>query len=163
LGVGHDEDSFPTMVRADFLRAEYSARNPVTQRFQVAADRPQPLGNMALDVLEKTAERTHDLDAAPDRRPEPARVFGPEPFPGVGFALARIGSDEKCDAISEEFAGESAAIRPVRCRVQASRFHFRDHICGCVGFDLTKSDEAQAWDNASEPEMISTRAKAPLD
>ena len=46
--------------------------------------------------------------------------------------------------------------RPDRCWVQESRFHFRDQVRDGEGFDLTKSDCAQASDNSAESDINST-------
>jgi hypothetical protein len=41
---GHDEQSFPSMGRADFRRREYSRHNPVTHAVKIGADRIEAEG-----------------------------------------------------------------------------------------------------------------------
>tara|TARA_R110000851_G_scaffold35978_3_gene94253 strand:+ start:695 stop:1108 length:414 start_codon:yes stop_codon:yes gene_type:complete len=63
--------------------------------------------------------------------------------------------------LREGLAGETAAqnicsfwnalqwqgfkIRPNRCRIHFSRFHFRNQVRDCVGFDLANKDSSQSW------------------
>lgn len=48
---------------------------------------------------------------------------------------------------------EGFKIRPDRCDVQESRFHFCDQVGSRESFDLTKSDDAQRRDCSFESEM----------
>ena len=50
--------------------------------------------------------------------------------------------------------------RPNRCWVQESRFHFSDQVRDGEGFDLTKSDCAQASDNSADSDINASVAGA---
>jgi hypothetical protein len=118
---------------------------------------------MAFDVLEETARRPHCAHPSEDIRPEVPGIIDPGALARAGEGLARIGSDEKCDAIAQLVRRESAHIRPNRSRVQGSLFHFCDQVGQRVTFDLTSSDEAQARKNVFKSAMVSTCAKEPFD
>ena len=58
---------------------------------------------------------------------------------------------------------EAFDIRPDRCWVQESRFHFRDQVRDGEGFDLTKSDCAHASESSAESDINSTVPGAQAD
>jgi len=61
---------------------------------------------------------------------------------------ARVAAREDVHQSVKLFEWEAAQIRPDRSCVQESRFHFRDQVRAGEGFDLTKSDCAQASDSS---------------
>lgn len=58
---------------------------------------------------------------------------------------------------------EALEIRPNRSWVHESRFHFSDQVRDGEGFDLTKSDCAQASDSSAESDIKSTVPGAQAD
>lgn len=144
-----DEYSLSLMCAAAFFRAEYSAFNRVTKSCQIAENFGESQGHVAPDVLEEATNRSDCLDEISNIRPKESGIVLAEALAGEAEPLARIGSDEEIQPpINERFAGEGAAIRPYRRRVQEPAFHFRDQVCARIGFDLTSSHEAQARDNS---------------
>lgn len=63
------------MLKANFSRAEYSPRFPVTCVFQIVEHFTQSEGNMPFDVLEETHIGQALLDSFEDVRPEMSFVF----------------------------------------------------------------------------------------
>lgn len=77
--------------------------------------------------------------------------------------LAWKTSREETHASVKVCEWEGAQIRPDRCDVQEPRFHLRDQIGDREGFDLTKSDCAQASDCAAESKVNAAVASAEGD
>lgn len=69
---------------------------------------------------------------------------------------ARVAAREDVHQSTKLCEVEGLEIRPDRCWVQESRFHFRDQVRDGEGFDLTNSDCAQASDSSAESEINST-------
>ena len=108
---------------------------------------------MSFDVLEEAEAGSHVSDGVANVGPEVARVVGSLPLAGCGERLARIPRHKEIHLVTKGSSREGFKIRPDRCAVQESRFHFCDQVRDGEGFDLTKSDEAQAWDCSAESEM----------
>jgi hypothetical protein len=108
---------------------------------------------MSFDVLKETEVGAHVRDAASDPRPEVPRVVLAESLPGGTEWLAWIAATEYAHDSVKSAVWEGFKIRPDRSRVQQSRFHFLDQVRAGIGFDLTKSDCAQASDSSLESEI----------
>ena len=66
-------------------------------------------------------------------------------------------------AASKRSVREGLKIRPDRCAVQESRFHFSNQIRNGEGFDLTSSDDAQRRDCSLKSETNAAVSGAKLD
>jgi hypothetical protein len=161
--VGQDEDAFAAVACADLSRAEYAPRRAITEAFQFVDDGGETKADVAFDVFEEAHEGSHNSNSLCDERPEVARVFGAEPFTGGAEWLAGITSREDDHEVAKLFPREGLKIRPDRCRVQVSRFHFRNQICDRKGFDLTKSDCAQISDDSAESKVNAAVSSAETD
>lgn len=64
-----------------------------------------------------------------------------------------VSAREEMYAATKLCPREGFKIRPDRCRVQESRFHFRNQVGAGKGFDLTSSDCAQIWDSSVESKV----------
>jgi hypothetical protein len=163
LIVGQDEDPLALVGRADFTRAEYSPRRRVTCCSQVSEDFAESQANVALDIFKKAESGANNSNCPKDVGPEVAGVFGSEAFACCAEGLAGITGHKQVHAVSKGFAWEGFNIRPERCRVQESRFHFCNQVRAGEGFDLTISDDAQIRDCSSKSEMNPAVSGAPLD
>jgi hypothetical protein len=89
-------------------------------------------------------------------------VFGSKSLSGCGEGLARITCHKDVHAISKGFAWKGFNIRPDRCCIHESRFHFSNQVRAGEGFDLAKSDCSQAWDCSFKSERNASVSGAPL-
>jgi hypothetical protein len=101
---------------------------------------------MSFDVLKEAAPRPEKSNAVCDIGPQVPRVVLASTLPCCTEGLAWIAASEDVHAVTKRSPREGLKIRPDRCRVHESRFHFRNQIADGEGFDLTKSDCAQIWD-----------------
>jgi hypothetical protein len=92
-----------------------------------------------------------------------AWVIGAESLSCCGEWLAGITGHKEVHSVTKVLAWEGFKIRPERCWVQESRFHFCDQVRNGEGFDLTISDDAQIWDCSFKSEMNPAVSGAPLD
>jgi len=74
--------------------------------------------------------------------------------------LAWVAPSEDVHSVAKRLPREGLKIRPDRCRVHESRFHFRNQIADGEGFDLTKSDCAQTWDCSFESKLNASVSSA---
>jgi hypothetical protein len=146
LIVGHDEDPLALVRCAAFRRAEYAPRRSVTHSCQVFDDVGQPQADMSFDVFKEADPGSEKSNTICNPWPEVPRVLLSFTLPGCTEWLAGISPSEDVHAVTKCSPREGLKIRPDRCRVHESRFHFADQIRNCEGFDLTKSDCAQIWD-----------------
>jgi hypothetical protein len=110
-------------------------------------------GDDSLDVFEKDKGRLSCSDSVEDGGEEVPWVFVGSAFSGGGKGLAREAARDDVHEPVKLCEREGAQIRPDRCWVQESRFHFRDQIGAGEGFDLTKSNRAQTWDCSLESKV----------
>ena len=77
VAVGHakDEDPFPSMWRADFLRRKQSERAAETASRQVPKDAIEAEREMTGDVLEEDSARSKSPDDVVHGRPQMTRVL----------------------------------------------------------------------------------------
>jgi hypothetical protein len=108
---------------------------------------------MAFDVFEEADPWPHIGNAICDVGPEVAWILLATSLSRVAEWLARIPSREDVHQSAKAPELEGFKIRPDRCRIQASRFHFRDQISAGKCFDLAVSDSAQSRDNSPESEI----------
>ena len=141
------------MTCTAFSRAEYSPRRRVTKLFQIANDCGESQRDVSLDVLEEAHSGPKKSNAGCDVWPQMSWVFGSKSLPGCAEGLAGITSSEDVHAVTKLCPWEGLKIRPDRCRVHESRFHFSDQVRAGEGFDLTKSDCAQSWEDSFESKL----------
>ena len=101
---------------------------------------------MSFDVLKEAALGFEKSNAICNKRPKMPRVLLAFTLAGCTEWLAWVAPSEDVHSVAKRCPREGLKIRPDRCWVHESRFHFADQIRNCEGFDLTKSDCAQTWD-----------------
>ena len=163
FAVGQDEHSLALVRRADFSRAEYSPRCSVTDLFQLSNDFSEPKADVSLDVLEKADAGLAKPNSVCDPRPEVSGVVLAEPLSCCAEWLARVAATKDVHASVKSGPRERLNIRPDRCCVQESRFHFSDQVRAGERFDLAKSDCAQMWDCSFKSEINASVASAEAD
>jgi len=151
--VGQDEHPLALVGRTDFTRAKYAPRRFVTDACQFFNDCAESKADVSFDVLKEAESGPHKSNSVCNEWPEVAGVVGPESFAGGTEWLAGVATREDVHAATKLGPWEGFKIRPDRCRVQESRFHFSEQIRAGEGFDLTKSDCAQAWDCSLKSEI----------
>jgi hypothetical protein len=95
---------------------------------------------MSFDILKEAELGSQNPNSVCDKWPEVARVVGAEALSGCAEGLAGIAPSEDVHAVTKLCPWEGFKIRPDRCCVHESRFHFCDQVRAGEGFDLTKSD-----------------------
>jgi hypothetical protein len=138
--VGHDKHSLSLVRRANFSRAEYSPRRFVTKFFQFSNDFSQSKADVSFDIFEEAELWSKNANALCDVRPEMSGVVCSFSKSGCTEWLAGVTSSEEVHAFRKLCPWEGFKIRPDRCRVHKSRFHFCDQVRNGEGFDLTKSN-----------------------
>ena len=108
---------------------------------------------MSFDVLKEADSGSEKSNAICNPRPQVPRVLLSFALTGCAEGLTRVSASEDVHAVTKRSPREGFKIRPDRCRVHESRFHFRNQICDGEGFDLTKSDCAQIWDCSLESKL----------
>ena len=68
----------------------------------------------------------------------------------VAEGLAWEASSEDIHLSTKLSEREFFKVREHRARIQEARFHLRNQVCGCEGFDLHMSDFSHIWENSSE-------------
>jgi hypothetical protein len=108
---------------------------------------------VAFDILEKANAGLKKSNSVCDKGPEVPWVFGAEALSGCAEGLAGITPSEDVHAVTKLCPWEGFKIRPDRCCVHESRFHFADQVRAGEGFDLAKSDRAQISDNSVQSNL----------
>jgi len=103
---------------------------------------------VSLDVLKQADDGSANANTICDPRPEVSGVVLSLSLSGGRERLAGVASREDVHQSMKLAELEGLEIRPDRCCVQESRFHFCDQVRADESFDLTKSDCAQASDNS---------------
>jgi hypothetical protein len=161
--VGQDEDSFPLVRRANFSRAEYAPRTAITDAFQFRNDFSESEGDVAFDVFKEAGSWTHGSDSICDEWPQVSRVFGSKSLSGCAEWLAWITASEETHSVTKRFPREGFKIRPDRCWVHESRFHFCNQVRNGKRFDLTKSDCSQIWDDSFKSKLNASISSTQAD
>jgi hypothetical protein len=138
--VGQDENSLALVRRAAFSRAEYAPRRSVTKFFQFSNDFSESKADVSFDILEEAELWSKKSNAACDVGPKMSWVVCSGSFSCCTKWLTRVAARENVHAVTKLFPWEGLKIRPNRCWVHESRFHFCNQVRNCEGFDLTKSD-----------------------
>jgi hypothetical protein len=118
---------------------------------------------VSFDILKEAEAGANNSNCSCDVWPEVARVVCAEAFSGCAEGLAGVTGHKEVHSVTKVLAWEGLNIRPERCWVQESRFHFCDQVRAGEGFDLTISDDAQIWDCSFKSEMNPAVSGAPLD
>jgi hypothetical protein len=108
---------------------------------------------VSFDILKEAELGSQNPNSVCDERPEVPRVFCAEALSGCAEWLAGIAPSEDVHAVTKLCPWEGFKIRPDRCCVHESRFHFADQVRAGEGFDLTKSDRAQISDNSVQSKL----------
>ena len=95
---------------------------------------------MSFDVFKEAELGSEKSNAVCDEWPEVARIVCSKPFSCGREGLTGVASSKDVHAVSKTFPWEGFKIRPNRCWVHESRFHFADQVRNSEGLDLTKSD-----------------------
>jgi hypothetical protein len=94
VGQAKDEDSLPSVRRADFRRRVQSERTAETAARQVSKDAIEAEREMASDVFEEDSERSKSPDVFEDDRPQMARVVFSQSLPRFAERLARVAAGD---------------------------------------------------------------------
>jgi hypothetical protein len=121
--------------------------------FQLSNDLSESKGDVAFDIFEIAESGAKKSNSVCDERPEVPRVFCAEALSGCAEGLAGITASEDVHAVTKLCPWEGFKIRPDRCCVHESRFHFCDQVRAGETFDLTKSDRAQISDNSVQSNL----------
>jgi hypothetical protein len=151
--VGQDKNPLALVRRTALSRAEYSPRRFVTKFFQFSNDFSQSKGNVSFHVLEETELWSKKSNAACDVGPKMSWIVCSKSLSGCAEWLAWVASRKNVHLISKLFPWEGLKIRPYRCWVHESRFHFCNQVRNCEGFDLTKSDCAHSWEDSFKSKL----------
>jgi hypothetical protein len=150
FAVGQDKHSLSLVRRTAFSRREYSPRRFVTKFFQLSNDFSESKADVSFDVFKEADSGLENANSTCDVGPQVSWVFCSESLSGCAEWLAGITSSEDVHAATKLCPREGFKIRPDRCWVHESRFHFCDQVRAGEGFDLTKSDCAQSWEHSFE-------------
>jgi hypothetical protein len=151
--VGQDKHPLALVRRTAFSRAEYAPRRFVTKFFQFSNDFSESKADVPLDILKEAELWSKKSNAACDVGPKMSWVVCSKSLPGCTEWLAGVAASEDVHAVTKLCPWEGFKIRPYRCWVHESRFHFCDQIRDGEGFDLTKSDCAQSWEDSCKPKF----------
>jgi hypothetical protein len=121
--------------------------------FQLSNDLSESEGDVAFDIFKEANAGLKKSNSVCDKWPEVARVVCAEALSGCAEWLAGIAPSEDVHAATKLCPWEGFKIRPDRCWVHESRFHFCDQVRAGETFDLTKSDRAQISDNSVESKL----------
>jgi hypothetical protein len=146
--VGQDEDPFASVRSPDFARAKYSPRRCVTKAFQFFDNFSESKADVSVDVLKEAELGAQKSNSICDKGPEMPGIFRSKSISGGAERLAGVASSKDVHAVTKVFPWEGFKVRPNRCWVHVSRFHFRNQVGTREGFDLTKSDCAQSWEDS---------------
>lgn len=119
-GVGHKEEPFPAMGRADVGRGDDSPVHGVAEALEVFDNNVQPARNERRDVLDDDDARAELADDAGELSPEArARAREARPFAGVADVLAGEAPTHDVDGleiVSSDMTNVSVplGVRPVR-------------------------------------------------
>jgi hypothetical protein len=118
---------------------------------------------VSFDVFKEAESRSKKANSVCNEWPEVAGIVCAETLPGGTKRLAGVTAREDIHSVTKRSPREGFKIRPDRCAVQESRFHFSDQVRGGESFDLRKSDCAQIWDCSSESEINASVSSAQAD
>ena len=157
-----DKHPFSPVRSTDFSRAEYSPRCAITCFFQIADDCGKSKRDVSFDVFKEAIGRLNNSNCVDNEGPEVPRVFRSESLPGCAEGLTGISRSKDVHLVVKLCTWEGFNIRPDRCEVHESRFHFCDQVRAGECFDLSISDDAQISDSSTESEMNASVSGTPL-
>ena len=108
---------------------------------------------MSFNIFKEANSGLHEPNSICNEWPKVARVFGAESLASCAKWLAWVSPREEIHLSVKLPPWECFKIRPDRCCVQESRFHFRDQVRAGKTFDLAKSDCPQIWDCSFKSEI----------
>jgi len=108
---------------------------------------------MSLDVLEEAQGWLEKANSVCNPGPQMSWVVLAESLSCCAEGLARVPATKDVHLSVKAGPREGLNIRPDRCWVQASRFHFCDQVRARKRFDLAKSDCSQTRDCSFESEI----------
>jgi hypothetical protein len=118
---------------------------------------------MSFDVLKEAAAGSEKLNTICNKRPKMPRVLLAFALPCCTEGLAWVATSEDVHSVAKRCPREGLKIRPDRCWVHESRFHFADQIRNGEGFDLTKSDRAHISDCSVQSKLNAAVSSAQAD
>jgi hypothetical protein len=118
---------------------------------------------VSFDVFKEADSRSNNPNCSPDVWPKVAGIVGSLSLTCRAEGLAGITGHKDVHSVAKLLAWEGFNIRPDRCCVQESRFHFCDQVRAGESFDLTISDDAQIWDCSFKSEMNASVSGAPFN
>jgi hypothetical protein len=136
VGVAQDEQSLPSVRRADLCRREESRFNSVTHSEKVCSHLLQPKANVAWDVLEEAERWMYFFDNPGDVWPQVALVLMPLALACDAERLARVARSDEIHDATPRFAVEGGNVIPDRCLIQGLVFHPRHEAGRCEGVPL---------------------------
>ena len=144
--VGHDEESFSLVRRADFLRSKEARRNAVAQRLKGLSDFFESDVEMLPDVLEEHQGRRHLSHDAGNVWPQVPMVGSSESLSRNAEWLARVTTNDAIHRATPGFAVKPNEVGPDRTRVQVTFFHLFDQDRNAEGFPLHHTDRSSRGD-----------------
>lgn len=144
VAVGHDEQPFASVARADLGRAEDSARNAIAHCLQWSDQGVQLSVDVPRDVLaEKT--RTPAVIKHPEESvDEPAVVGRTALFAGNAVGLAWVARSDAMNEATPRSSVEGSCVRPDRRRMNPPCLHARDQRRDRRGFPLHVTDASRS-------------------
>jgi hypothetical protein len=109
--------------------------------------------DVSLDVFKKAQGWLENGNSVCNGWPQVSWVVWSLPQSCCAERLARVAARQDVHLSPKLVPREGFKIRPDRCWVQASRFHFSDQVRAGEGFDLAKSDCSQVWDCSFKSEI----------
>jgi len=155
VGQSEDENSFPSVRRADFRRAVQAERTSETKFFQVCKHITETECEVSSHILKKHSSWPKSLELSGDDGPQMSPIVRPSPFTSGGKGLAGIASGVPVNTgkVGGWEIGEIAA--PDRTRIQPPFLHRLSQDRNGEGFPLHHADCARASANGSKSCMQS--------
>jgi len=108
--------------------------------FQLSNDLSESKADVSFDVFKEAELGSKKPNSACDERPKMSWVFCAKSLSCCAEWLAGITSSKDVHFARKLCPREGFKIRPNRCWLHESRFHFSNQVRAGEGFDLTKSD-----------------------
>jgi len=151
--VGQDEQSFPAVAGADFLRAEYSDRNAATQSLQCRDGNGKLSVRIPSDVFAEegvSPALVENLDCPVE---QPSLVEFTAPFSGNAVPLARVARHDAIHCATPCSSVECGKVIPDRSRMKPPCRHRRNHARGGAGFPLHVTDANRLGSGNSDADV----------
>ena len=155
-----DEQPFPSVARADFLRCKHACRNVVAQRVKLLDDVAKSQLQMVGDVLEEAPCGSDVCNVASNAGPQMSGILRTPLSSGDTERLARIAANDAVHCATPASPVEGTQIRPHRCWIQLKRLHLAYQRRAGEGFDLHVADCASSRNRQSDAEIKSSTTGA---